>query len=194
MNTRTMMAGTAILTALGTLAAASPPHITPTVVLRKQADVIRAALPEATQFFVRSVTIGQGDFNQLSEAGFEPDAEEMSFYYGTDRGGSVVGVVLFPQINTSQHGPVEIGLTMNPDGTIKSVVATKATVETKPWVQAVEGADLLSRFAGMGVNDDPRTVVRAASRDAMGEMPYYIAGLIARDVANGLALYRTLYR
>jgi hypothetical protein len=195
MHMRTKTAGMAILLAMGSLAAVpAPPHITPTVVMRKQADVIRAALPEATQFFVKSVTIGQNDFRQLSEAGFEPDADEMNFYYGIDGSGVVVGVVLFPQINTSLHGPIEVGLTINPDETIRGVVVTKATVETKPWVQAVERTGFVDQFTGLGLNGDPEAALAGVSKDSMGEMPYYFAGLIARDVANGLALYRTLYQ
>lgn len=195
MHTRAITAGLATFLALGALAAApARPHITPTVVMRKQADVIRAALPEATQFFVKSVTIGQNDFEELSEAGFEPDTEEMNFYYGTGRDGDVVGVVLFPQINTSLHGPVEIGLTIDPDGTVSEVVVTKATVETKPWVQAVERTGFVDRFAGLRLDGDPLDALASVSKDSMGEMPYYFARLIARDVANGLALYRTLYQ
>lgn len=192
---RTRMIGAAtLLLSLGAVAAAPMrPHITPTVVLRKQADVIRSALPEATQFFVKTVTIGQSDFNSLSEAGFAPDEEEMRFYYGTRGDGSVVGVVLFPQINTSQHGPVEIGLALTPQGTISSVVLTKATIETKPWAQAAERSDLMARFVGMRSDGNPDSALQSVSRDSIGEMPYYVAGLIVRTVSRGLALYRTLY-
>jgi len=195
MRTRLMTgAATILMAAAGLAAAPATPHITPTVVLRKQADVIRTSLPEATQFFVKSVTIGHADFRQLSQAGFTPESEAVDFYYGTGQDGSVVGVVLFPQVNTAQHGPMEIGLTMSPDGTVRRVVVTKATVETKPWVQAVEGTGVVARFAGLGQDGDPRTALQSVSRDAIGDMPYYVAGLIVRDVQQGLALYRTLYR
>jgi hypothetical protein len=189
-----MIRGLALLMCVGGIAAASPaPHITPTVVLRKQADVIRSALPDASQFFQKTVTIGQSDFRRLREdAGFEPDEHEMSFYYGTGSDGSVRGVVLFPQVNT-QHGPLEIGLTMRPDGTIGNVTVTKATVETKPWVQTAVNTGFLDSFVGMDASGDPQTALQTLSKDSIGEMPYYMAGLVVEDVTRGLALYGTLY-
>jgi len=187
--------GAALLLALaaGAWTSAPAPHITPTVVLTKQADAIRNGIPDATQFFVKTVTVGEDDFRMLSEGGFRPDEEEVKFYYGKGGDGSVRGVVLFPQLNTAQHGPVEVGLALSPDGTIRSVVVTKATVETKPWVQAAVAHGLLDRFVGIRVDGNPQAVLDGESKDTMGEMPYYFAGLIARDVARGLAYYRTLY-
>jgi hypothetical protein len=189
-----MIGGFALLLSLGGIAATpAPPHITPTVVLRKQADVIRGALPDASQYFQKNVTIGQDDFRQLKEeAGFEPDEHEVSFYYGTGSDGSVRGTVLFPQVNT-QHGPLEIGLMIRPDGTIGSVNVTKATVETKPWVQTAINTGFLARFVGMNADSDPEAALEGLSKSSLGEMPYYMAGLVAESVERGLALYRTLY-
>lgn len=189
-----MIAAAALVLSLGGVAATpSAPHITPTVVLRKQADVIRGALPDATQFFQKTVTIGQEDFRQLrEEAGFQPDEHEMSFYYGTGSDGAVRGAVLFPQVNT-QHGPLEIGVLIRPDGTVGSVEVTKATVETKPWVQTAVDTGFLEAFVGMGSDSDPQAALDGFSKESMGEMPYYMAGLVVENVRRGLALYQTLY-
>lgn len=189
-----LIGATAILLSLGGLAAASPArHITPTVVMKKQADVIRGSLPDATRFFQKTVTIGQADFRRLAdEAGFEPEESEMSFYYGTASDGSVSGVVLFPQVNT-QHGPLEIGLVLRPDGTIGGVQVTKATVETKPWMQTAIDTGFLDAFVGMGPMSDPRTALGSVDKSMIGEMPYYMAGLVVENVTRGLVLYQTLY-
>jgi hypothetical protein len=195
MNMRTHMtkAAALLLAMAGIAATSAPPHITPTVVITKQADAIRNGIPGATQFFVKTVTIGRDDFRALSEGGFRPDEEAVKFYYGKDAGGQILGVVLFPQINTPQHGPVEVALALAPDGTVRSVVVTKATVETKPWVQAAVASGLLQRFVGMRPGADPRSALNAISKDAIGDMPYYMAGLIAQDVARGLAYHQALY-
>jgi hypothetical protein len=195
MNMRTHMtkAAALLLAMAGIAATSAPPHITPTVVITKQADAIKAGIPGATQFFVRTVTIGQDDFRSLSEGGFTPDEQEVKFYYGTGANGQVVGVMLFPQINTTMHGPMEIGLALAPDGTVRSVVLTKATVETKPWAQAAASSGLLARFVGMRPGGDTERALSAVSKDAIGDMPYYMAGLIAQDVARGLAYYQALY-
>jgi len=193
MRTHITKAAALLLALAGVAATPAPPHITPTVVITKQADAIRNGIPGATQFFVKTVRIGQDDFRSLSEGGFRPDEEAVKFYYGTDANGEVLGVVLFPQLNTPQHGPVEVALALRPDGTVRSVAVTKATVETKPWVQAALASGLLQRFVGMRAGTDTRSALSATSKDAIGDMPYYVAGLIAQDVARGLAYHQALY-
>lgn len=170
------------------------PHITPTVVLHKQADVIKSSVPDATEYFVKTVKIGRADFARLrKEGGFEPDEDEMKFYYGKGSDGSVRGIVFFPQVNT-QHGPLEVGLALGPEGALRSVTVTKATVETKPWVNAAVQSGFLGRLTGMKPDGDPRVALRGLSKASLGEMPYYMAEVALRDVARGLVLYRTLYR
>jgi len=193
MHAHITKAAALLLALAGVAATTAPPHITPTVVITKQADAIRGGIPGATQFFMKTVTIGQDDFRALSEGGFRPEEEEVKFYYGTDASGQTLGVVLFPQVNTPQHGPVEVGLALAPDGTVRRVVVTKATVETKPWVQAAVSSGLLRQFVGMRAGSNPRSALDAISKDAIGDMPYYVAGLIAQNVARGLAYHQALY-
>jgi len=175
------------------LSGAVHPHITPTVVLQKQADVIRATMPGASQFFVRTVSVGKSDFDRIrDEGGFEPEEGDFKFYYGQDANGNVVGVTLFSQVN-NQHGPVEVGLAMTPDGGVRDAVVTKATVETKPWVLRALKAGLTGRFRGMHPGDDPRAALDGLSRSELGEMPYYMAGVVSQAVEQGLVLYHVLY-
>jgi len=193
MHTHITKSAALLLALAGVAATTAPPHITPTVVITKQADAIRSGIPGATQFFMKTVRIGQDDFRALSEGGFRPDEEEVKFYYGTDASGQALGVVLFPQVNTPQHGPVEVALALAPDGAVRSVVVTKATVETKPWVQAAVSSGFLRQFVGMRAGSNPRSALDAISKDAIGDMPYYVAGLIAQNVARGLAYHQALY-
>ncbi len=188
---RILRAGLLAAGAVGLLAGGT--HITPTVVLAKKADVIRSAVPDATQFFVRTVEIGQADFQRIKEVGsFEPDKDRVPFYYGRDAAGRVDGVVLFPQVN-NQHGPLEVGLAMNPDGTVRKVVVTKATVETKPWVLRALRSGLTRRFEGMRPDDDPAAALAGMADADLGRMPRYMASVVAEAVARGLVLYGVLY-
>jgi hypothetical protein len=170
-----------------------PPHITPTVVLEKQADLIKETLPGAKQYFLRTVDIGKADFGRIErEGGFKPEGDRVKFYYGKDGAGKEAGVVLFPQVNT-QHGPLEVGLTMNPDGTVRDAVVTKATVETKPWVLQAVKAGLMKNFEGMRPGDDPAKALQGLSSEELGKMPYYMAEIAAKAVGRGLVLYDVLY-
>lgn len=192
-HARTLAAALAGAAATLALAAAAPRHITPTVILEKQADMIRATVPGATGFFLKTVDIGRADYERIrTEGGFEPEDDAFKFYYGKDASGDVAGVVLFPQVNT-QHGPLEVGLSMTPDGAIRKAVVTKATVETKPWVVAAVKAGLMKRFEGMRPGDDPSGTLAALAGDGLGEMPRYMAKITAETVARGLVLYRVLY-
>lgn len=167
-------------------------HITPTVVLHKQADVIRTTLPAAS-YFVRTVDLGKAELRRIKEdGGFKPEDTEFKFFYGKDGSGEMQGVVLFPQVNT-QHGPLEVGVTLSPEGRVTKVTITKATVETKPWILKAVKAGLTRGFVGMKPGDDPARALDALDRKRLGEMPYFMAETAARAVGRGLVLYRDLF-
>jgi len=168
-------------------------HISPTVVIEKQADVIRSTLPGATQYFLKTVTIGKQDLQRIEdESHFEPEEPEFKFFYGEDGGGSVVGVVLFPQVNT-QHGPFEVGLTVSPDGTVREVRLTKATVETKPWVLRAASPEFLADFVGLTAGESPDRALARLKESALPRMPTWAGEQVALAVERGLTLYQVLY-
>jgi hypothetical protein len=168
-------------------------HPTPTVVLVKQTDLIRTTLPDAKQFFARKVTIGKDDFASIrKEVDFSPEDPSVTFYLGKNEAGALSGVVLFPQVNT-MHGPVEVGLTMAPDGSIRSAVVTKATIETRPWVEQALSSGLMKRFQGMRYGDDADRALQQISAGQIGQMPYFEAQVIAAAVHQGLVLYHQLF-
>jgi hypothetical protein len=168
-------------------------HPTPTVVLIKQTDLIRSTLSGAQQFFVRNVTIGKEDLAQIrKEVDYSPEDPSVKFYLGKDAAGQVKGVVFFPQVNTV-HGPIEVGLTLNPDGSIANAAVTQATVETKPWVQEAQSAGLMSRFKGMRYGDDVGKALNQLSSSKISEMSRYEAEVITTAVHHGLVLYHVLF-
>ena len=172
---------------------AAAPHITPMVVLTEQADVIRRTLDDADEFFVRTVEIGRNALASIrEEVSFELEDPEYNFYYGTDMSGRVVGVVLFPQANT-QHGPVEVGLTLDRDGVVVSAIMTKATAESRQWVTTAVEAGLMEGFVGMRRGDDTERALVGLSSDELGSMPFYFAEVAAEAVKRGLVLYDALY-
>jgi hypothetical protein len=186
---RTALLGAAALA----LSAAAPLHITPTVELVKRVDVIRRTLPGARQYYERTVDIGRDDLGRIRSAGdFTPDGGEFHFFYGTDADGAIDGVVLFPQVN-SQHGPLEVGITVGPDGAVTSVIVTKATVETKPWVQRAIKTGFLRRFDGLRRPDEANRALTGLSKGTIGAMPYYMAEQTALAVQHGLVLYQVLF-
>jgi hypothetical protein len=172
---------------------ASARHPTPTVVLVKQTDLIRTTLPDAKQFFVRNVTIGKDDFGSIRrQVDFSPEDPSLRFYLGRTGEGALLGVVLFPQVNT-MHGPIEVGLTLAPDGSVKSAMVTKATVETRPWVEDAVAAGVMQRFRGLRYGDDVKRALEPLSPGRIGQMPYFEAQVIAAAVRQGLVLYHQLF-
>jgi hypothetical protein len=73
------------------------------------------------------------------------------------------------------------------------VVVTKATVETKPWVDDAVAAGLLKRFQGMRYGDDTKGALGDLSPGKIGQMPYWEAGVIAAAVHQGLVLHHVLF-
>jgi hypothetical protein len=182
-----------LVLAVAALSAAA--HPTPKVALVTHTDFIRQTLggEGATQYFVRTVSIGKQDLATIQKTSdFTPDDPDVPFYLGQTNAGTAVGVVLFQQID-SPHGPLEIGLAIGPDGAVTAADVTTATVETKPWVQEATAAGLMRGFAGMREGDDPRKALARTQRK-LGGMPEYMAELIATAVGRGLVLYGTLYQ
>jgi hypothetical protein len=179
--------------ALAALLLVAARHPTPTVVLVQQADLIRTTLDGAQQFFLRKVTIGKEDLVTIrKEVDYSPEDPDVKFYLGKDADGKPKGVVLFPQVNTT-HGPLEIGLTMTPDGAIANATVTKATVETKPWVSEAVASGLLQRFKGMRYGDDIGSALKQVPAAKIGQMPYWEAQVIATAVHHGVVLYHVLF-
>ena len=169
------------------------PHITPTVTLVKHADAIKQAIGGAAHYFARTVDIGRNDLSSIRrEASYTPDQEDVRFYYGTDEAGKLTGIMLFPEVNT-QHGPLEVGLALDSHGTVLKVIATKATVETKPWVEAMVKSGYLDHFTGLHVGDDAKQVLAHASKKELGAMPYWTAEIATLAVQRGLVLYQVLF-
>jgi hypothetical protein len=184
---------TVIKLALAAAALGAAAHPTPKVVLVKHADFIRQTLPGATQYFVRTVSIGKEDLATIRKSSdFTPDDPDVQFFLGQREGGAPVGVVLFQQVDTP-HGPIEVGLTFGPGGAVTRAMVTTATVETKPWVQEAVATGLMDRFVGMRPGDDPRKALQGLE-GRLGAMPQYMAELIATAVGRGLVLYSTLYK
>lgn len=184
---------TVIKLALAAAALGAAAHPTPKVVLVKHADFIRQTLRGATQYFVRTVSIGKQDLATIRKSSdFTPDDPDVQFFLGQGNGGAPVGVVLFQQVDTP-HGPIEVGLAFSPDGAVTRAQVTTATVETKPWVQEAVATGLMDRFVGMRPGDDPRKALQDL-KGRLGAMPQYMAELIATAVGRGLVLYATLYK
>jgi hypothetical protein len=163
-------------------------HITPVVIMRKQADVIRASLPNAARYTETTVHIGKPQLQEIVQRGhFTPDTDEVKFYAGLDASGQTLGTVLFPQFDT-MHGPIEVGVAIGPDGAVTNVMVTRATVEMKPWVLEAERSGVLSHL--IGVKNGPP---KAISEGVLGGMPGYMADLIAKVTYQALALYQTLH-
>jgi hypothetical protein len=94
-------------------------------------------------------------------------------------------------VNT-MHGPLEVGLTLKPDGSIASVAVTQATVETKPWVQEAVGSGFLKRFEGMRYGDDLKRALPSPGQ--VGQMTSWEAQVIAAAVRQGLVLHHLLFQ
>lgn len=166
-------------------------HITPVVVLVKRQDAVKRILPEATQFTAREFHLSRPDAKRLKQAvDWKPENDVVTFYTAAGGNDSTVGALTFVRVD-SPHGPVEVAVGFGPDGAIRRVELTKATVESKPWVLEALKAGLLARYTGLAGTAEPAGA--AALKDKVGAMPEYMAGVIDRGVARALAAFRLFY-
>lgn len=171
-------------------AAAALLHITPTVVLVKRQDAVARLLPGADRFAARDVHLSSSDAHRIHDAaGWEPADGVITFYVGR-RGEQVSGALLFMRVD-SPHGPLELAVGFEPNGTIRGVEVTKATVETKPWVVEALRAGLTDRYRGLAIEQAPAGA--ASVKDRVGAMPGYMADLVDKGVSHAQAAYKLFY-
>src|SRR5438034_7584846 len=94
---------------------------------------------------------------------------------------------LFPY--TTLFRSVAVGFT--PQGTVRGVIVTRATVEMKPWVLEAVAAGLTNHYQGLKPGDSPGGAAAIASQ--AGNLAEYIAGEVDKGVARALAAYRAFY-
>src|SRR6266581_2238578 len=123
-------------------------HITPVVVLVKRPDAVQALLPGADAYTAREVHLSAADAHRLHEAvDWSPEDGVLVFYEGT-AGSTTVGALEFLRVDTP-HGPIEVAVGFTPQGAVRGVVVTKATVEMKPWVLEAVAAGLTDHYRGL---------------------------------------------
>ena len=165
-------------------------HITPVVVLVKRPDAVQALLPGADAYFVREVHLSDADAHRLHEVvDWSPEDGVLAFYTGK-AGSTAVGALEFVRVDTP-HGPIEVGVGFSPQGRIRGVIVTKATVEMKPWVLEAVAAGLGDRYRGVKPGDAPAAAAGISGR--AGNLAVYVAGEIDKGVARALAAYGAFY-
>ena len=171
-------------------AAAALLHISPTVVLVKRPDAVARLLPGADRLAAREVHLSSSDSHQIHDAaGWEPPDGVVTFYIGK-RQEQVTGALLFMRVD-SPHGPLEVAVGFENNGTIRGIEVTKATVETKPWVVEALGAGLANQYRGLSVGQAPAGAAKV--KDHVGAMPGYMAELVDKGVSHAAAAYRLFY-
>src|SRR5437773_4688538 len=165
-------------------------HITPIVVLVKRPDAVQALLPGADAYVAREVHLSGTDAHRLHEAvDWSPEDGVLVFYAGS-AGSTSVGALEFVRVDTP-HGPIEVAVGFTPQGTVRGVVATKATEEMKPWVLEAVAGGLTDHCRGLKPGDDPAASARVASR--VGNLAEYVAQEVDKGVARALAAYGAFY-
>ena len=161
-------------------------HITPNVVLVKRPDAVQALLPGADAYVAREVHLSGTDAHRLHEAvDWSPEDGVLVFYGGT-AGSTSVGALEFVRVDTP-HGPIEVAVGFTPQGAVRGVVVTKATVEMKPWVLEAVAAGLTDHYRGL----KPGGAAGIAGR--AGNLAVYMAGEVDKGVARALAAYGAFY-
>lgn len=165
-------------------------HITPAVVLVKRPDAVQALLPGAEAYFAREVHLSNADSHRLHEVvDWSPEDGVLAFYTGRS-GSTTVGALEFVRVDTP-HGPIEVAVGFRPDGGVRGVIVTKATVEMKPWVLEAVAGGLTDRYRDLKSGDTPAGAAALTGRT--GNMAVYIAGEVDKGVTRALAAYGVFY-
>src|SRR5437773_292582 len=155
-------------------------HITPIVVLVKRPDAVQALLPRADAYVAREVHLSGTDAHRLHEAvDWSPEDGVLVFYGGT-AGSTSVGALEFVRVDTP-HGPIEVAVGFTPQGAVRGVVVTKATVEMKPWVLEAVAAGLTDHYRGLKPGGDALAFTVQPSSATAGNIITPAIQVLVRD-------------
>src|SRR5258705_7217070 len=174
-----------------TAAIAALLHITPVVVLVKRPDAVQALLPGADAYVPREVHLSGADAHRLHEAVDWSPEDGVLVFYGGKAGSASMGTLEFVRVDTP-HGPIEVAVGFTPQGAVRGVVVTKATVEMKPWVLEAVAAGFTDQYRGLKPGGEaPGGAAAIASR--AGNLAAYAAREVDKGVARALAAYGAFY-
>jgi hypothetical protein len=166
-------------------------HITPVVVLVKRPDAVQALLPGADAYVAREVHLSAADAHRLHEAVDWSPEDGVLVFYGGMAGSTSMGALEFVRVDTP-HGPIEVAVGFTPQGAVRGVIVTKATVEMKPWVLEAVAAGFTDQYRGLKPGGAaPAGSVAIAGR--AGNLAAYVAGEVDKGVARALAAYGAFY-
>src|SRR6266571_1562665 len=171
-------------------------HITPIVVLVKRPDAVQALLPGADAYVAREVHLSGTDAHRLHEAvDWSPEDGVLVFYGGT-AGSTSVGALEFVRVDTP-HGPIEVAVGFTPQGAVRGVVVTKATVEMKPWVLEAVAAGLTDHYRGLKPGGAPGGAGGAGGAAGIasraGNLAVCVGGEVEKGAAGALAADGAFY-
>src|SRR5204863_7163598 len=165
-------------------------HITPTVIMVKRQDAVAHLLPGADQFAARELHLSSADSRKLHDAvGWEPPDGVVTFYIGKHQN-QTTGALIFMRVDC-KHGTIQLAIGYEPNGKIRGVEVTKATVEMKPWIEEALRAGLPDAYRGLAPDQAPGGAEKVKPK--VGAMPGYMAELIDKGVMHGAAAYRLFY-
>jgi hypothetical protein len=166
-------------------------HVTPTVELVKRVDAVRQIFPAADAWFERELHLSNPDAHRLHQAVDWSPEDGVLVFYGGVAGSTSMGALEFVRVDTP-HGPIEVAVGFTPQGAVRGVVVTKATVEMKPWVLEAVAAGLTDQYRGLKPGG-AAPAGSAAIAGRAGNLAAYVAGEVDKGVARALASYGAFY-
>jgi hypothetical protein len=168
------------------LGATTTPHVTPVVELVNRTDAVRALLEGSSRYFARELPLDGPRKKELDRrTGWKPEEAKIRIFVGRDDAGTKIADAILIKVN-SRHGPVEVAVGLEPVGSVRGVIVTRATEETAPWVGEVIEAGLLDAFEGTDEQDAAAAVSEV--RGKVGRMPLYMGTIIAAGVERAIVV------
>lgn len=163
-------------------------HVTPPVVLISDRDAAVRLLSGARKFFVREVRLTDAEREAIEkQTGWSPQEDFYRFYLGRDEAGQLVASAIFLTEYT-MHGPVRVGVGLDPAGKVRDAVVMELSEETYPWLKPLLDQNFTRQYAGLD-----RTSTFGLSGSASGpgvhQMGQFYAQVVGGIVHRGVILY-----
>lgn len=185
-----MILRTAIALSLALVIVAAWAHLTPSVVLLSERDVLASQHAGAKKLSLREASLSADERKLIqSTYGWRAGDELHNFYMGRDDAGKLLSASVF-MTDATMHGIIRVAVGLTPDGRVKSAEVVEFAEEVYAHMKPLIERGFTKKYVGLGIGSSFEPPPASASGvDAMAQ--HYDA-IVGRMVQRAVILYNVL--
>ncbi|PIQ97201.1 MAG: hypothetical protein COV67_05485 [Nitrospinae bacterium CG11_big_fil_rev_8_21_14_0_20_56_8] len=166
-------------------------HVTPNVKLHTTREAVARLLPEG-KLSLKEVTLEGENLKALeSHENWDSQEDHFNFYVSRDGDRKLKRAAIF-MTEFTRHGPVVVGVALDPEGKIADAVVTDVQAEPLEWIGPLLRIPFLESFRGKGSGLDLR--LDEKWKRGTTEMAQAYGVILANALKKSAQLFELVFR